>query len=148
MLNGVQMYASIKISIEVPVYPERVYQAWLDGYEHARFTSLPAQINGKAGEGFSTLGGRVTGTITNLSPFDRIVQTWRATDFPDNDPDSEIELKLEPTCTGSLVTLTHKGVNASETRQVMQWWQDVYLRPLRDFFDDLVGDYVADMGDG
>lgn len=142
------MYASIKLTIEVPVYPERVYRAWLDSYEHARFTGLPAQIDGMPGESFSTLEGRVTGIILNLSRFDRIVQTWRIADFPDNDPDSAVELKLEPTCTGSLVTLTHKGVNASKTRQVMQWWQDVYLHPLNNYFDDLVGDTVADMGDG
>lgn len=142
------MYASIKRTIEVPVYPERVYRAWLDSYEHAQFTGLPAQIIGKMGEGFSTLDRRVTGTVLSLSPFDRIAQTWHAADFPDNDPDSEIELKLEPTCTGSLVTLTQKGVDASRTRQLMQWWQDIYLYPMRKYFDDQVGDYVADMGDG
>lgn len=142
------MYAAITFTIDLPVYPERVYRAWLDSYEHSRFTGRPANLKGQVGESFSTLDGQVKGTIIALSPFDRIVQTWQAAQFPDNNPASEIEITLEPTCTGTELTLVHKGVTANSTREMMKWWEETYLRPLRMYFDDLVGDYVADMGDG
>lgn len=142
------MYASITFTVDLPVYPERVYRAWLDGYEHTLFTGSPAQIEGQVGHSFLTLNGQVKGVIKNLSPFGRIVQTWNTAEFPANDPGAEIELTLEPTCTGTQMTLIHRGVDAGSTRLAMQWWEDVYFRPLRKYFDDLVGDYVADMGDG
>ncbi len=142
------MYASITVTIDIPVYPERVYRAWLDSYEHSQFTGQPAHLSARTGESFSTLGGQVTGVIKALSPFDRIVQTWQAAQFPENDPASEVEITLEPTCTGSELTLIHRGVAATDTRRMLQWWDSTYLRPLRAYFDELVGDYVADMGDG
>ena len=142
------MYASISFTIDVPVYPERVYRAWLDSYEHGRFTSLPAQITGKIGGQFITLDGQVESVIQMATPFNRIIQTWQMAEFPQNAADSTIELVFEPTCTGSEIKMTQNGVEAAITRQVMQWWEDRYFRPLRAYFDELVGDYVADMGDG
>ena len=142
------MYASITITIDIPVYPERVYRAWLDSYEHSQITGQQAKLSSNAGEPFSTLDGQVTGVIKTLSPFDRIVQTWSVAQFPDNDPDSEVEITLEPTCTGTELTLVHRGVAANDTRRMLRWWDKTYLRPLGAYFDELVGEYVADMGDG
>jgi hypothetical protein len=59
-----------------------------------------------------------------------------------------IEVKIEPTCTGSLVTIVHSRVAARQTRPIMVWWEQQYLQPLRAYFDELVGEYVADLGDG
>ena len=101
------MYATISITVDFPVYPERVYRAWMDSYEHSRFTGNPAKISGKTGENFITIGGQVKSVIQVATPFTRIVQTWKVTQFPQNAPDSSIELKFEPTCTGAEVELTH-----------------------------------------
>ncbi|HWR66660.1 MAG TPA: SRPBCC domain-containing protein [Bellilinea sp.] len=142
------MYATISMTVDIPVYPERVYRAWMDSYEHSRFTGKAATIAGQAGGKFTALAGAVESIIQVATPFDRIVQTWKVSQFPQNAPDSSIELSFEPTCTGAQVTLTHSGVDAAITRQMMQWWEDTYFRPLRDYFDALIGDYVSDMGDG
>lgn len=142
------MYATISLTVEIPVYPERVYRAWMDSYEHSLFTKNKATITGQVGGKFTALAGQVESIIQTASPFDRIVQTWKMSQFPQNAPDSSIELSFEPTCTGAQVTLNHSGVDAAITRQMMQWWEETYFRPLRDYFDALVGNYVADMGDG
>jgi len=142
------MYATITLTMDVPVYPERVYRAWLDSYEHSLFTGQPARILSKVGDPFETMNGDCTGIIQIATPFDRIVQSWQMAAFPDNAPNSAIEIILEPTCTGSLVTLSHSGVAGNKTREVMNWWQEHYFSPLRGYFEALVGDYVADMGDG
>src|SRR3989304_992813 len=133
------IFATISMTVDIPVYPERVYRAWLDSYEHSRFTGHLVSISGKVGELFSTLDGKVVGVTQVSTPFNRIVQTWNLAEFPQNQPDSTIELTFEPTCTGSQVKVTQTGVEAGSTRQMMQWWEDRYLRPLRDYFDELVG---------
>ena len=142
------MFATISMTVDIPVYPERVYRAWLDSYEHSRFTDHPVSISGRVGEPFSTLDGKVAGVTQVSTPYGRIVQTWNLAEFPQNQPDSILELTFEPTCTGSQVKVTQTGVEAGSTRQMMQWWEDHYLRSLRDYFDKLVGDYPADEGDG
>ncbi len=140
------MPESFEFTINLPVYPERAYRAWLDSGEHSRFTRFPARIDARPGGQFSSLDGSVTGVLETLTPFDRIVQTWQMADFPSSD--SRIELLFEPTCTGSELRLRHSGIPDGKTRQVMQWWEQRYLRPMQRYFDELVGDYVADMGDG
>lgn len=142
------MFTSISLTIELPVYPQRVYRAWLDSYEHSRFTHAPATITGIPGEAFATLNNQVIGELLVATPFDRIVQKWRMVEFPDNSPDSTVELKLEPTCTGSMVQWTQSGVAPDKTREVIEWWEQKYLQPLLTYFEELVGEYVADMGDG
>lgn len=139
--------ATIEYSIEIPVYPERVYRAWLDSGEHSRFSGEAAHIQAWAGGEFRALGGRVTSRLTRLLPHDCIEQTWQVEGLPLED-DSRISLTLQPTCTGCELKLRHQGVPVSSNRALLAWWEQVYLRPLRAYFDALVGDYVADMGDG
>jgi len=142
------MFASITMTIDLPVYPERVFRAWLDSYEHSQFTDQPALVDPKNNIQFQTLGGRVRGEYLSVSPFDRIVQTWEMAEFPQNAPDSKIEFRLEPTCTGSELRINQTGVEMTQTRRMMEWWDDNYFRPMRVYFDNLAGDIPADEGDG
>src|SRR5208282_641807 len=62
--------------------PKRVYQALTDSKRHAEFTGAPATIDNKAGGEFSVYGGGVGGRNIELVPDARIVQAWRAGDWP------------------------------------------------------------------
>lgn len=139
------MPESIIFSVDFPVSPERVYRAWLDSYEHSQFTGQPAQISGTPGQAYSSLGNLVRGKIVSASPFDHIVQTWATSDFPQGAPASQVDLRLEPTCNGSLVTLRQTGIPEGYSHKVMEIWEKAYFRPLKAFFDEIVGDTAADM---
>ena len=143
------MTESIKFSFELPVYPERVYRAWLDSYEHSQFTGSPAKIEAVEGGSYTSLDGYVEGKNVVLSPFSRIVQTWRTTGFAADEPDSEVEIKLEPTCTGTLFILNHRGLpEEDDSQDYLKTWEERYFRPLLQYFEEIVGEYPADMGDG
>lgn len=142
------MSESLEFSVELPVYPERVYHAWLDGGEISQITGKAARIENGAGGKFSLLDGQVTGEILTASPYDHIVQTWKMANFPETSEEMKIDLAFEPTCTGTELVLTHYGVPNGKTAKVMQWWEENFLRPMRAYFDEIVGEYVADMGDG
>jgi activator of HSP90 ATPase len=145
------MSESLTYSIELPVYPERVYRAWLDGGEQKKISGQSARIDARVGGQFSLLDGRVEGKFLTLTPHDRIVQTWRMADFAGAGGESagmQIELRFEPTCTGTELRLSQEGIPDGKTREVLQWWEDTFFRPIRAYFDAVVGEYVADMGDG
>ncbi len=116
------MPESFEFTFDLPVYPERVYHAWLDSAEHSRFSGKAARIEARPGGQFNGLNGQVSGKIKALTPYDRIVQTWQTGDFGDEMQESTIELSFEPTCTGTEVTLRQTGIPAGKTRQVMAWW--------------------------
>ncbi len=142
------MAESIKFSMDLPVSPERVYRAWLDSYEHSQFTGSPAKIEGSEGGTYTAFDGYIRGKNLVLTPFTRIRQSWRIPDFADNDPDHEVELLLEATCLGTQLTLTHTGIPSGQSAEYLKNWEENYFIPLRDYFDELVGDAPADMGDG
>jgi activator of HSP90 ATPase len=142
------MTESIQFSFDLPVYPERVYRAWLDSYEHSQFTGKPAQIHAVEDGEYTAYDGYIRGKNLVLSPFSRIVQTWRTREFAASDPDHRVEIQLEPTCTGTQFTLSHEGIPANESQKYLQAWEEKYFRPLLKYFEEIVGEYVADMGDG
>lgn len=139
--------STIQFSVEIPVYPERVYRAWLDGYEHSRFTGKKAEIEPRPAGLFTSLDKSVSGRLLRLVPHTLIEQTWQVHDLPLGE-DSRIILRLQPTCTGCELSLFHYDVPYSLNTMMLSWWETNYLRPLRLYFEELIGDYVADMGDG
>lgn len=138
------MAESLEFSIDLPVSPERVYRAWLDGYEHSQFTGKRAKIDARVGGDYSTQDGFIQGKIESMTPFTRIVQTLRSEDFSAKDPDSKIELELTPTCLGAEINLIHTGIPAGEAQKYLQYWEKNVFKPLQDYFEKLVGGSAAD----
>ncbi|KPL84584.1 hypothetical protein SE15_05810 [Thermanaerothrix daxensis] len=141
------MFVTIEMGVEIPVYPERIYRAWLDSFEHSQFTQKSARIEARVGGAFWALDGGVQGTFNCMVPHNYIAQNWQIRDEPLS-ADSSIEIRIEPTCTGSLFRVWHHGVRADSTRAMMHWWETNYLRPLQAYFEALVGEYIADLSDG
>jgi activator of HSP90 ATPase len=142
------MAENIKFSFEVPVYPERVFRSWLDGGEQSRITGRKARVEAQVGGKFSFLDDQVQGEILVMTPHDTIVQTWQDKAFPASTDDTQVELRFEPTCTGTELTLVHTGIPDGFSRQVMDRWEQELFRPMLKYFEELVGDYTADMSDG
>ena len=69
-----------------------------------------------------------------LVPGRRIVQSWRTTDFADEEPDSTITIELEPTKTGVRLTLLHSGVPDDQTDYENGGWRDFYFAPMKAYF--------------
>jgi activator of HSP90 ATPase len=139
------MPESLKFTLDLPVSPERVYRAWFDSYEHSQFTGAPAQIDARAGGQFSALDGYIQGRTLVMTPFSHIVQAWRTVDFPPGSPDSQIDLKLEPTCLGAQMTLNQTGVPDGQSAALLKRWEEDYFRPLLDYFENILGDSAVDM---
>jgi len=139
------MAETIKFTLELPVSPERVYRAWLDSYEHGRFTGSPAKIDASVGGDYTAWDGYISGKTLVMTPFSHIVQTWRSTEFPPGSPDSQIDIKIEPTCLGSQLILDQTGIPEGESRGYLEGWEKYYFRPLLAYFEEIVGDSVIDI---
>ena len=62
--------------------PHEVYEALMDSKKHAEFTRSPAVIGRGVGDAFSAFDGWASGTNLELIPDKKIVQKWRADDWP------------------------------------------------------------------
>ena len=78
------MSGSIHQEVVFNASAKRVYNALLDAKEFSEFTGgAPAEINREAGGAFSCFGGVITGRNIELLPDRRIVQAWRAGNWPE-----------------------------------------------------------------
>lgn len=117
-----------KISFKASAHD--VYEALMDSKKHAKFTGAPAMISRKIGGKFSAYDGYASGKNLILVPDEKIVQTWRASDW-DEEEISEISLTITPTKTGCTVTFTHKNVPSKHLSAIKQGWIDFYWKPMK-----------------
>jgi uncharacterized protein YndB with AHSA1/START domain len=130
------MAESLNLSTTFPVSPQRVYQAWLDSKEHGDFTGGKAQIDPHPGGNYTAWDGYISGKTLELEPHQRILQTWRTTEFPENSPDSLIELLLTPAQEGTQLTLIHTNIPDGQAVSYKQGWMDYYFKPMQEYFSE------------
>jgi uncharacterized protein YndB with AHSA1/START domain len=124
---------SFTVSDRISATPRAVYDAWMSSDQHRAMTGDRAQIDPCPGGVFQAWGGYITGTTLELEPSRRIVQSWRTSDFDPDDPDSRIEVLLEPAGDGTLLTLHHTNIPDGQSGYE-HGWRDNYFDPMRAFF--------------
>jgi activator of HSP90 ATPase len=123
------------VSDIIPAAPQAIYDAWLDSQGHAAITGgQPAQITAEAGAAFAVWDKYITGRNLLLEPGRRIVQSWRTTKFAAADPDSRIEVVLQPVAGGTRVTINHSNVPGGHTSYRDGGWQNNYFAPMKRHF--------------
>jgi activator of HSP90 ATPase len=125
-----------EVSTVLPAPPAEIYRAWLSSDGHAAMTGAGAVVDPSLGGAYEAWDGYITGTTLALDSPRRIVQTWRTADFADSDPDSQIEVLLDPVEGGTRITIRHTNVPDGQTEYEHGGWQENYLDPMRSYFAD------------
>jgi activator of HSP90 ATPase len=128
------MNDTLSMTAVLPASPAAIYRAWLDSETHALFTGGHAEIDPSPGGAYTAWDGYISGVTLELEPERRIVQAWRTTEFPDDAPDSRLELLFEPAEGGTLVTLIHTGIPLGQGEEYRQGWEDYYFKPMAEYF--------------
>ena len=128
------MRNGFKISKVIPAKPSEIYKAWLSSREHSAMTGSTAKVTGKVGGKFSAWDGYIFGKTLELEPERRIVQAWRTSEFPNEAPDSRLEVLLVETKTGTKVTFTHTEIPDGQADSYKQGWEDFYFKPMKQYF--------------
>ena len=145
--------AKVSLLVRVPpaeafrIFTEEIDGWWRSGrkYRMGRDRSvvhLEPKLGGRLFESFAAPSGTEkilqTGVVTAWEPPARVVLSWRAANFR-ADETTEVEVRFEPTRSGTTVTVIHRGWSAirpdhparhgegmSEfTRTLAAWWGDL-----------------------
>ena len=128
------MAIEFSVSNVIPATPPEIYDAWLSSKGHAGITGgQAAQASAGVGDSFTAWNGYISGKNMELEPGRRIVQSWRTTEFAELDPDSQIELLLEPVAGGTKLTLNHSNVPDGHTTY-REGWQTHYFDTMKAHF--------------
>ncbi len=128
------------VSDVIPASPRVIYNAWLDTKGHTAMTGgKAAQCSAEPAGVFTAWDGYITGRNLELGPYWRIVQSWRTTKFTAADPDSQIEVVLEPVPGGTRVSVHHSNVPDGHTSYRDGGWQRSYFEPMKMYFAGALG---------
>lgn len=124
---------TIRQTVTLKTTPHAVYEALMDSRRHAKFSGAGARISRKVGGKFSVFDGYATGVNLALERDRKIVQTWRAEDWPAG-LYSTVTFALARAGGGTRLIFTQAGVPDEQVTAVRQGWIDFYWTPLRGLF--------------
>jgi activator of HSP90 ATPase len=125
---------TIKQTTTLKAAPHAVYEVLVDSKKHAQLTGGTAKISRKVGGKFTVYDGYATGKHLELVPDKKIVQTWRADDWPEG-VYSKCTFEMTPTKTGTKLTFTQTGVPAEFYKDIKQGWIDFYWKPMKEMLE-------------
>lgn len=129
------MTDSLHLETVIPAATARqVYESWMDSQKHAAFTGDSAEILPEVGGSFSIAGGYISGKTLELEPYSRIVQSWRTTDFPEDAPDSRLEILLADSTEGCRLVLNQSHLPEDQVDSYQEGWVEYYFHPLLKYF--------------
>ena len=124
--------------------PKRVYEALTDAKQFTRVIQLsgalqemhlpdkPAQISREVGGAFVLFGGFITGRHVELVPNVRVVQAWRAGDWPAG-VYSIAKFELVVQGPGAKIVFDHTGFPKGDAGSLASGWKAHYWEPLAKF---------------
>jgi activator of HSP90 ATPase len=127
------MSTPIHQEIVFHVAPKRVYDALLDARQFSQLTGgAPAEIEQAAGGSFSCFGGMISGRNIELKPNQRIVQAWRAANWPEG-VYSVVRFELAGEGAGTKLTFDQSGFPDGQREHLDGGWHKMYWEPLRKY---------------
>jgi activator of HSP90 ATPase len=125
---------TIKQSVTIKTTPHEIYEALMDSKKHAKFTGGKASISREVGGKFTAYDGYAEGVNVELVPDKKIVQTWRADDWPEGQY-SQVTFLLTKVEGGTRLTFTQTGVPEEQYEDVGQGWRDYYWKPMKEMLE-------------
>ena len=125
------MSENLSLSHVIPSTPQRIYEAWLSSAEHSKMTGAVANIEG---EKFTAWDGYIEGKTLEKKPYERIVQTWRTNEFPDEAGDSDLVISFKPADGGTEITLEQTNIPDGQREGYEAGWRDFYFTPMTEYF--------------
>jgi activator of HSP90 ATPase len=123
-----------ELSAIFPALPEVVFDAWMSSEKHGAMTGAKASVEARVGGAFTAWDGYLWGKTLEMERPRRIVQSWRTSEFPEESPDSRLEILLEKVTTGTKLTLRHSNLPQDQVESYRQGWQDSYFKPMAEYF--------------
>ncbi len=126
---------TIDLSADFLIGAAKLYKAWLDPIHHAAMSfGGEAFIDPQQGGTHSAGDGYIQGVFETLVPGEKIVQTWRTSDFAEDQPDSQVEILFSDTEEGGRVRLIQTGLPEDQVESYREGWIQNYFEPMKRYF--------------
>lgn len=128
------MKESLELKETFSANPSKIYEAWLDSTLHTKMTGGLAVCSKNIGDSFTTWDGYIEGKNIELKLNEKIIQSWRTSEFDKNDEDSRLIIRLNALQNGTEFIIEHSNIPEGQT-QYKQGWKDHYFTPMKSYFE-------------
>ena len=126
---------NIKQWLDVNASAQQIYDVWMDSKKHAKLVGSSAKIDPKIGGKFEVWGWDITGENVELVPGEKIVQTWRNSEWPEGVM-SKITLKFKKNKDGTTrVLFWHSGIPEESLKDIEDGSKSYYWESLKEMFN-------------
>ena len=102
----------------------------MDSKKHSKFSGSPANISRKVSGKFTAYGDYIEGENIELVADKKIVQSWRASDWPEGEY-SEVIYSIKPAKNGTELVFTQTGIPEESFDEIKKGWDDFYWKPMK-----------------
>ena len=120
----------IRQSVTFRATPHEVYEMLMDSRKHSGLTESEAHISRTVGGSFTVYGGDISGANLELVPDQKIVQSWRYSDWPEGHY-SKATFSFKAVAGETRLTFTQTGVPEELRDDIAQGWRDYYWAPMK-----------------
>ncbi len=110
--------------------PHEVYEALMDSRKHSEFTGDKADISRVVGGKFSVFDGWAQGTNSELVSDHKIIQAWRASDWPEGHY-WEATFVLQGVSDTTKLTFIQTNVPEEFFEDIKKGWREYYWKPMK-----------------
>lgn len=126
---------TIRQSVTFKASPHDLYEALMDSDKHAQFTGGKADISREAGGRFTAFDGYSEGVNIELVQDEKIVQSWRASDWPEGHY-SQVTFLFDKSENGTQLTFAQTGVPEDQYEDISRGWWDYYWNPMKEMLEN------------
>ena len=116
---------TIRQTVSFKATTHEVYEALMDSRKHSKFTGSKANISRRVGGKFTAYDGYAEGKNLELIKDKKIVQTWRASDWPEGHY-STVTFELQKVGNGTKLKFTQTSVPEDKYKEISDGWVDWY----------------------
>lgn len=127
------MKESCSLSRTFNIEVSKLFQAWLDSEIHSKMTGGEAKCGTAVGDSFSAWDGYIWGKNIEIIENLKIVQSWRTTEFEEEDEDSLLTLTFIGKGNTTELKLVHTNIPEGQT-QYEAGWVNHYFDPMEEYF--------------
>jgi activator of HSP90 ATPase len=107
-----------------------LYETLMDSKKHSKLAGGPVKISPKVGGKFDAFGGMISGSNLELKPGKKIVQAWRAGDWPECHF-SRATFSFASAGKGKTkMTFTQSGIPEEQYNSIKEGWIKWYWDPM------------------
>ncbi|MGB5497713.1 MAG: SRPBCC domain-containing protein [Maribacter sp.] len=121
------------LKTKINTTPKEIYKTWLSSVGHTNMTGGEAVISDKIGDNFTAWDAYITGKNIELRPYDRILQSWRTSQFEEHEEDSLLEILLDEVDGSTELTLIQSNV-PERGEHYKKGWNQHYFQPMKAYF--------------